>query len=83
MTKAAVENLALTYANETRQTAVKSNVVNPGPIRTSMRAAAVPGEDPMTLPTPEAIAKLFVELSLPECEKSGEVISFYDWAKLS
>ncbi len=82
MTKAAVENLALTYANETRQTAVKSNVVNPGPIRTSMRAAAVPGEDPMTLPTPEAIAKLFVELSLPECEKSGEVISFYDWAKL-
>lgn len=81
-TKAAVENIALTYAQENKNNAIKSNVVNPGPIRTSMRAKAVPGEDPETLPTPEEIAKLFVELSLPTCTQNGEVVSFYDWAGL-
>ncbi len=80
MSKAAVENLALTYANENLQTAVRSNVVNPGPIRTSMREKAMPGEDPSTLPSPADIAKLFVELSLPEHTNTGEVINFYDWA---
>ncbi|MBO6503737.1 MAG: SDR family NAD(P)-dependent oxidoreductase [Kordiimonadaceae bacterium] len=83
MSKAAVENLALTYANECKQTQVRSNVVNPGPIRTMMRAKAVPGEDESALPAPEDIAKLFVELALPECDRNGEVISFYNWAGLS
>lgn len=83
MSKAAVENLALTYANECKQTPVRSNVINPGPIRTMMRAKAVPGEDESTLPSPEDIAKLFVELALPTCERNGEVISFYEWAGLS
>ena len=82
MTKAAVENLALTYASECKQTSVRSNVVNPGPIRTMMRAKAVPGEDASKLPDPADIAKLFVELALPECERNGEVVNFYDWAGL-
>lgn len=83
MSKAAVENMALTYANENKQTAVTSNVINPGPIRTTMRAKAVPGENPETLPAPEDIAKLFVELASPDCLRNGEVINFYDWAGLS
>lgn len=83
MSKAAVENLALTYANENLQTAVCSNVVNPGPIRTSMREKAMPGEDPSTLPSPADIAKLFVELSSPEYSDTGKVISFYDWAGIN
>lgn len=79
MTKAAVENLALTYSNENGINNIKTNVINPGPIRTDMRAKAVPGEDPSQLPAPEDIAKLFLELSLPSCTKNGEVINFYDW----
>lgn len=82
MSKAAVENLALTYSNENKINEIKSNVVNPGPIRTGMRAKAVPGEDPSSLPAPEDIAKLFVELAAPDCPFDGEVINFYDWARL-
>lgn len=79
-TKAAVEQLALTYANECSTNNVKVNLIDPGPIRTHMRAKAVPGEDPQTLPTPQEIAPLFAELVSPACEKSGEVVRFYKWA---
>jgi len=82
MSKAAVENIALTYANENEFTNIKSNVINPGPIRTSMRAKAAPGEDPNDLPKPDEIAKLFVELAVPDCERNGDVVSFYEWAGL-
>ncbi len=80
VSKAALEELVMTYAAESRITGVKVNMINPGPIRTTMRARAVPGEDPAQLPTPEQIAPLFVELASPENEKQGERISFYDWA---
>lgn len=83
MSKAAVENIALTYSNENEITKINSNVINPGPIRTSMRAKAAPGENPEDLPTPEEIAKLFVELASPECDRNGDVVSFYDWAGLT
>ncbi len=82
MSKAAVENIALTYSNENKITDINVNVINPGPIRTSMRAKAVPGENPDDLPAPEEIAELFVELAAPDCERNGEVVSFYDWAGL-
>lgn len=80
VTKAALEELVLTYSNESRISGIKVNMIDPGPIRTHMRAKAVPGEDPMTIPTPEEIAPLFVELADPASEKAGERISFYDWA---
>ncbi len=80
VSKAALEELVLTYAAESRISGVKVNLIDPGPIATHMRAKAVPGEDPSTLPKPADIAPLFVELASPECEKSGERVSFYDWA---
>jgi len=83
MTKAAVENIALTYSNENKITDINVNVVNPGPIRTGMRAKAVPGENPDDLPGPEDIATLFVELAAPSCDRSGEIVSFYEWAGLN
>ena len=49
VSKAALEALARTYAAETATTRVRVNLFNPGPIRTRMRAQAMPGEDPMTL----------------------------------
>ena len=56
VSKAALDALARTYADETTSTAVRVNLFNPGPTRTRMRALVMPGEDPMTLPTPEQVA---------------------------
>lgn len=74
--KAALEALALTYAAECANTNVRVNLFNPGPLRTRMRAKAMPGEDPMTLDPPEAVAPLIVELLSPACTKNGELVSF-------
>src|SRR5215469_4600972 len=67
MAKAALESLALTYAAECAGTNVKVNLLSPGPMRTAMRARAMPGEDPQTLPPPDAVAPLIVDLLSPSC----------------
>jgi NAD(P)-dependent dehydrogenase (short-subunit alcohol dehydrogenase family) len=74
VTKAALDMLVKTYAAEITKTGVKANLLSPGPIRTMMRAAAFPGEDPATLRTPDEIADLFVELASPACTKNGEIV---------
>jgi len=76
MAKAALESLALTYAAECAITNVRVNLLNPGPVRTAMRAKAMPGEDPETLPHPSALAPLIVELLSPSCTKNGELVTF-------
>ena len=76
MAKAALESLALTYAQECATTNVKVNLLSPGAVRTGMRARAMPGEDPMTLPPPEALAPLIVELLSPSNTKNGEIVVF-------
>src|SRR3546814_11849320 len=70
VSKAALEMLVKTYAAEITKTAVKANLLSPGTIRTMMRAAAFPGEDPMTLRTPDDLADLFVELAAPDGTKN-------------
>jgi NAD(P)-dependent dehydrogenase (short-subunit alcohol dehydrogenase family) len=75
VSKAALEALVKTYAAEISKTKVRANLLSPGPIRTMMRAAAFPGEDPMTLRTPDDIAGLFVELAAPGCTRNGEVVA--------
>jgi NAD(P)-dependent dehydrogenase (short-subunit alcohol dehydrogenase family) len=74
--KAALESLALTYAAECATTNIKVNLFNPGPLRTAMRAKAMPGEDPMTLQPPEAAAPAILDLLSPACTKNGERIDF-------
>src|SRR5690606_30228021 len=54
--KAAVEALARSWADETKNLPLRVNSVNPGATRTAMRAQAMPGEDPQTLPHPSEIA---------------------------
>ena len=76
--KAALEMLVRVYAEETAKTQVKVNLFNPGPIRTRMRAKAMPGEDPMTLDTPEQAAAAIVPLCLPSCEESGLIFNYPD-----
>ncbi|MGI6244293.1 MAG: SDR family NAD(P)-dependent oxidoreductase [Pseudochelatococcus sp.] len=76
VSKAALEALALTYAAETQTTAVKVSLVNPGPLRTRMRAMAMPGEDPLTLRTPEELAPHLVRLLSPAWEHTGAIYDF-------
>src|SRR5262249_62108546 len=76
--KAALDTLARTYAAETVTTNVRVNLFNPGPTRTRMRATAMPGEDPMSLKTADAVADKIVELCLPHFEDTGKL---YDYAQ--
>jgi NAD(P)-dependent dehydrogenase (short-subunit alcohol dehydrogenase family) len=74
--KAALEAVARTYVAETERTTVRVNLFNPGPTRTRMRAQVMPGEDPMTLPSPEEVAGKIVELCLPEFSETGRLYDF-------
>ena len=74
--KAALNVLARTYAAETVNTRVRVNLFNPGATRTRMRAAAMPGEDPTTLPTVEQVAEKIVALCLPQFQDSGKLYDF-------
>jgi NAD(P)-dependent dehydrogenase (short-subunit alcohol dehydrogenase family) len=76
VSKAALEALVKTYAAETVKTAVRVNLLNPGPVRTRMRAQAMPGEDPMSLPEPETVAEAFLPLASPGLRDTGEVFDF-------
>jgi NAD(P)-dependent dehydrogenase (short-subunit alcohol dehydrogenase family) len=76
VSKAALEALVRTYAAETESTAVRVNLVNPGPTRTRMRAQVMPGEDPMTLPPAEAVAEKIVALCLPDVTATGRLYDY-------
>ncbi len=76
VSKAAVEVLARTYAAETATTAIKVMLVNPGPLRTRMRANAMPGENPEILRTPAEIAPEIARLLSPDWSQSGLIYDF-------
>jgi NAD(P)-dependent dehydrogenase (short-subunit alcohol dehydrogenase family) len=76
ISKAALEVLARTYAAETASTNVRVNVFTPGAVRTRMRAQAMPGEDPMTLETPDRVAEAIVGLCLPSMHESGKLYAY-------
>jgi NAD(P)-dependent dehydrogenase (short-subunit alcohol dehydrogenase family) len=76
MTKSALESLTLTYAAECEGTNVRVNLLSPGPLRTAMRARAMPGEDPQSLAPPDAVAPLIADLLSPTCTRNGEVVEF-------
>ncbi|MEX2643575.1 MAG: SDR family NAD(P)-dependent oxidoreductase [Acetobacterales bacterium] len=74
VSKAALEMLAGIWAEELRRTPVRINLIDPGIVRTRMRAQGFPGEDPEALPPPESVAGLFVELASPGCVRHGETL---------
>lgn len=74
VSKAALDALVRSYAAEITKTKVKANLLSPGAVRTGMRAAAFPGEDPQSLPAPEAVCDLVVDLACPECDRNGETV---------
>jgi len=74
--KAALETLARVWANETASTPLRVNLFNPGPLRTRMRASVFPGEDPLTLDTPEQAAEFIVPMCLPSWNESGKLYDY-------
>ncbi len=76
VSKAALDALVRTYASETATTPVRTMLVSPGPLRTRMRAEAMPGEDPMTLRTPEELAPKILRLLSPDWTETGKIYHF-------
>ncbi|MET3896526.1 NAD(P)-dependent dehydrogenase (short-subunit alcohol dehydrogenase family) [Devosia sp. UYZn731] len=76
--KAAVDAMVKAYAGELEQTSVRANVFYPGAVRTAMRAKAMPGENPDTLPQPREIAGALVDMVSPNLTQNGQI---YDVAQ--
>ena len=77
-TKAGAEAMMLSWADEIETTPIRISVLDPGRMRTQMRAQAFPGEDPMTLPAPSEIGPMIVELARPDLTPPLE-IKFREW----
>ena len=77
ISKAALEAMARTYAAETENiTNIKVMLANPGPLRTRMRALAMPGEDPATLAPPDGFAKKILALCAPDWSESARLYDY-------
>ena len=77
-TKAGAEAMMLAWGDEIESTPIRVSVLDPGRMRTQMRAQAYPGEDPQTLPHPSELGPLIVELARPDVTPPTRV-SFKDW----
>jgi len=73
--KSGLDNLVQSWARELDGSPMKVNLVDPGAVRTRMRATAAPGEDPLSLPHPDDIAPVFVSLCNPGETRHGEIVS--------
>src|SRR5438128_686269 len=74
--KAALGTLARVWAQETAATPIRVNLFNPGPIRTRMRATVFPGEDPLTLDTPDQAAAFIVPMCAPDWTETGKLYDY-------
>ncbi len=77
-TKAALDHLTLTWAAECADSALRVNLFDPGATATKMRAEAMPGEDPSSLPTPADVALKLMGLCLPTEERNGALVRARD-----
>ncbi len=74
--KAALEALVRVWAGETASTPIRVNLFSPGPVRTRLRAAVFPGEDPMTLDTPEQVAEFILPMCAPDWTETGKLYDY-------
>jgi NAD(P)-dependent dehydrogenase (short-subunit alcohol dehydrogenase family) len=70
--KAALEVMVRSYADELSVSKAKANIFDPGRMRTQMRAKAYPGEDPDTLPHPSAAAPALIDMIMPGYDLNGQ-----------
>jgi len=76
--KAALEAFVQIYAKEVEVTKLRVNLLNPGAMRTAMRAKAMPGEDANTLPDPADIAPLIIDMLSPDYTQNDTIVTFRD-----
>jgi NAD(P)-dependent dehydrogenase (short-subunit alcohol dehydrogenase family) len=74
--KAALDALVRTYAGETEKTAIRVVAIDPGRMRTAMRAQAMPGENPLTLPHPAELVPHLIEMASPTFDRTGVLFEF-------
>jgi NAD(P)-dependent dehydrogenase (short-subunit alcohol dehydrogenase family) len=74
--KAALETLVRSWAHENAATSIRANLFNPGPVRTRMRATVFPGEDPLSLETPEQVAESIVPMCTPGWTETGKLYDY-------
>jgi NAD(P)-dependent dehydrogenase (short-subunit alcohol dehydrogenase family) len=80
-TKAALETLVRCWADEVEVSNIRAVLVDPGAMRTRLRAEAYPGEEPDSLIDPISIGPLLAEIiGREDLGLPSEVISFADWA---
>ena len=72
--KAGIEALARTYAHEVSNTPIRVAILDPGVMRTRMRAQAFPGEDPASLPDPDKIGPAILPLCLPSYQGMADLV---------
>jgi NAD(P)-dependent dehydrogenase (short-subunit alcohol dehydrogenase family) len=78
VSKAGLETMVRIYAGEVARTRLRVNLIDPGIVRTRLRARIFPGENPAGLPLPESIAEAFLPLVIEECNRHGEIIAAAD-----
>lgn len=80
VSKWALEGLSWNLALEERAAGIRVNVVDPGRMRTAMRRAAYPAEDPETLPEPVAATDVFLWLmDAASAGTTGQRLNAQDW----
>ena len=79
ITKAGMEHMVRTWADELEQTKVRAVLLDPNTMRTRMRAEAMPGEDPMTVTDPVEIGPLIVELAQADLGPPTANVVFDRW----
>jgi NAD(P)-dependent dehydrogenase (short-subunit alcohol dehydrogenase family) len=75
-TKAALETMVKSYAGELSTTPIKANIFWPGAVRTGMRAKAMPGENPDTLPHPREIVGKLVDMITPAWTETRAIYDY-------
>jgi NAD(P)-dependent dehydrogenase (short-subunit alcohol dehydrogenase family) len=74
--KAGLEAMVKSWAAELAKTSVRVCLFDPGPMRTTLRAQAFPGEDSLQVPTPDAAAAALASLTVPSSRRHGETVRF-------
>lgn len=84
VSKFGVEGLSQILAAELKDRGIRTNAVDPGGMRTEMRAAAYPEEDPQTKITPEENTAVFLYLASDDSkEVTGQRFKAQEYGKLS
>ncbi len=79
--KAALEQIAYSYAKEIQRTNIKVNLIDPGDVNTNLRLKAYPGEDKEKITQPSDLSEFFLDIVFNQNFANGELIKYVDWLK--